>query len=220
LLALGAETSTVDRPVDRNSDRDANTISRVNPDFVVTAIGELAIKAPNVVQCYWPNRPALDALGYFRTGDLAEQMANGCYRVVGRVSEMVITGGENVYPMEVEQVLQTHPAVAQAAVLGLPDSRWGELVAAAVVLKPDFLAENANLYPYSLTSVLQNKEQTGANPEASAALCSQLIAHCQAHLAKYKCPKRVWLVSALPTTALGKVQKPALKAQLLELGAA
>lgn len=96
---------------------------------------ELLLRGPNIVQRYWPDLPALDADGWFATGDLAQQAADGSLRIVGRAKELIISGGENIHPAEIEQALSAHPAVAECAAFGLPDAHWGEIVAVAVVLR-------------------------------------------------------------------------------------
>jgi fatty-acyl-CoA synthase len=144
-------------------------------------IGELWLRAPNIISHYWPARPALDANGWFATGDLARIDAEGDYWIVGRCKDMIISGGENIYPAEIENLLAQHPAIAEAAVVGLADAQWGEIVAAFIVLK------------------------------AGQALSAELVlAYLYGKLAKYKLPKRVEFVASLPKTALGKVQKAAL----------
>jgi fatty-acyl-CoA synthase len=152
------------------------------------AVGELWVRAPNVVRHYWPDRPALDDAGYFHTGDLAQQAADGSHTVVGRAKDMVISGGENIYPAEIENLLAQHPRVAECAVLGQPDTRWGETVVAVVVLHPD--------------------------TPPSADWAQPLQQFLDGRLARYKWPRRWLRVDALPKTALGKVQKAALQRQL------
>jgi fatty-acyl-CoA synthase len=101
---------------------------------------ELLVRGPNVFPGYWRNHDATAetlAGGWLHTGDVAERDEEGNYRIVGRLKELYISGGENVYPAEVESVLHEHPAVADAAVLGVPDERWGESGVAVVVLKHD-----------------------------------------------------------------------------------
>jgi fatty-acyl-CoA synthase len=141
-------------------------------------VGELWIRAANVVQRYWPELPARDAEGWFHTGDLARRAADGSYTVVGRVKDLIISGGENIHPAEVEEALAAHPGVAECAAFGLPDTQWGEIVAVAVVRAPGASIDEA-----------------------------QLEAHLAPRLARYKQPRRwIWL-DALPKTALGKVQR-------------
>jgi len=103
----------------------------------VSGAGELLVRGPNVFPGYWRNPDATAETirdGWLHTGDLVERDPEGYYRVRGRLKELVISGGENVYPAEVEAVLHEHPAVADAAVVGVPDERWGEACAAFVVL--------------------------------------------------------------------------------------
>lgn len=150
-------------------------------------IGELCIRAPNVAERYWPDLPLKDDEGWFHTGDLARQDADGSYWVVSRAKDMLISGGENIYPFEIENLLAAQPGVIECAVVGLPDEKWGEVVAACVVLAP-----------------YANEAQ--AQQVLSATLASQL--------ARYKLPRQWYFVPTLPKTALGKVQKAQLLAQL------
>ena len=154
------------------------------------AVGEICVAAPNVVHHYWPERAALDAQGFFHTGDLAQQAADGSFTVVGRAKDMIISGGENIYPAEIENLLAQHPSVAECAVVGQPDTRWGEVAVAVVVLRKSALA----------------------GPEWA----QPLQAHLDGQLARYKWPRRWVRVPELPKTALGKVQKAALKEQVAE----
>lgn len=150
--------------------------------------GELLICGPHVCAGYW-NRPAESAQaivdGWLHTGDLARRDAEGYYWIVGRLKDVIISGGENIYPAEVESVLAAHPAVAEAALLGVPDATWGEVGHAVVVLHP------------------------GHALDADA-----LLAFCAARLARYKLPKRVSVVAALPRTGAGKIDKLALREML------
>ncbi len=142
--------------------------------------GEIEVRGPNVFAGYW-ERPdataeAFAPEGWFRTGDVGAWDDAGYLRIVGRSKELIITGGFNVYPREVEDVLLAHPAVAEVAVVGLPSDEWGETVAAFVV----------------------------AAPGASAS-GDELIAHTRARLAHFKCPRAVRFVDRLPRNALGKI---------------
>lgn len=148
-------------------------------------IGELWVRGPNVVKRYWPDRPAVDAEGWFHTGDLARRSPRGDYTVIGRVKDMVISGGENIYPAEVERVLSQHPDVLECVALGLPDAQWGEVLTAVCV------------------------PRTGAHLDAD-----QLDAWMGHHLARYKCPRHYVWVEGLPKTALGKVQRQVLRERL------
>jgi fatty-acyl-CoA synthase len=155
--------------------------------FVDVRLGdgdELLVRGPNVFPGYWRNLEATAAAlrdGWLHTGDIAEVDDDGCYRIRGRLKDMYISGGENVYPAEVEGVLHEHPAVAHAAVVGVPDERWGEAGVAFVV----------------------------ANEPVSE---EALLEHCRERLAKFKVPKRVRFVDALPMSAMNKVLKDELRA--------
>jgi malonyl-CoA/methylmalonyl-CoA synthetase len=148
--------------------------------------GEIQLRGPQVFGGYWQDpaatAEAFTADGWFRTGDIGRvDPATGHLAIRGRIKEMIISGGMNVYPREVELVLEKHPAVAEAAVAGLPHERWGEQVTAWVVPRPGHTVDE---------------------PE--------LIAHTRAALSAYKCPKRVFALDALPRNALGKVVRAAL----------
>ena len=117
---------------------------------------------------YWPDQPACDAEGWFHTGDLAAQAHDGSYTVVGRAKDLIISGGENIHPAEIESVLAEHPAVAECAAFGMPDAQWGEVVAVAVVLQA-----------------------------RAARVREELRAHLAGRLARYKLPRRwLWLGGA------------------------
>jgi acyl-CoA synthetase (AMP-forming)/AMP-acid ligase II len=136
---------------------------------------------------YW-NKPeqtmaAMPGDGWLRTGDGAYMDDNGYIFIVDRVKDMIVTGGENVFSAEVENALASHPAVAMCAVIGIPDDQWGEAVHAVVVAKAGTAAPTA----------------------------AELIAHCKALIAGYKCPKSVELRDALPLSGAGKVLKTVLR---------
>lgn len=147
--------------------------------------GELWVRAANVVQRYWPDVPARDADGWFHTGDLATQAADGSYTIVGRSKDLIISGGENIHPAEIEGPLAEHPSVLECAAFGVPDPQWGEAVAVALVLRPGAQASD-----------------------------EELRAHLAARVARYKLPRHCVRLEALPKTALGKVQRQALVALL------
>ena len=157
--------------------------------------GEIQVRGPNVFKGYWQNpaatAEAFDSDGWFNTGDLGWRSADGYFTISGRARELIITGGYNVYPREVEEVLLTHPGVAEAAVIGLPDPDFGEQVAAAIV-------------------------RAASHPGLAA---EEVVDLCREQLAGYKKPRRVFFVEALPRNALGKVQKHILREQLLEASA-
>ena len=151
-------------------------------------IGEIEVRGPQVFVGYW-NRPeatadAFSADGWFKTGDLGWCSADGYYTLTGRARELIISGGYNVSPREVEEVLETHPGVAVVAVVGRPDPDLGEQVVAVVV------------------------PSQGHLPRAE-----ELIAFCRERLASFKKPRQVVFVEALPRNALGKVQKHLLTQQ-------
>ncbi len=153
--------------------------------------GEIWAKGASMSRGYW-NRPAetaelLDADGWLRTGDAARMDDEGYLYITDRVKDMIISGGENVYPAEVEKVLVTHPSIAEVAVIGTPDGRWGETVCAVTVLVP------------------------GATLDLD-----DLQAHARQHLGGYKVPRRLHVVSELPRNASGKVLKRALRADLAD----
>jgi acyl-CoA synthetase (AMP-forming)/AMP-acid ligase II len=150
--------------------------------------GELLVKGPGVTKGYWGNAAATGAVltddGWLRTGDLARQGPMGLLTFAGRAKDVIKHGGYSVYAVEVEEVLRRHPAVAEAAVVGLADARTGEVVAAGVRLAP------------------------GVDPQPTA---DELIEFCRSHLAPYKCPVRILFVDDLPRTGTVKVRKAALR---------
>jgi fatty-acyl-CoA synthase len=150
--------------------------------------GELLVRGPNVFTGYW-RRPdetvRVLAGGWLATGDIAQRGADGGYRLVGRATAMYISGGENVYPGEVEQALLRDPAVAAAAVVGVPDDQWGEVGVAFVVPR-----EGGDLDP------------------------ERVRARVRQHLAGFKVPRRVMVVDALPLTGSGKIDRRALRGGL------
>jgi fatty-acyl-CoA synthase len=148
-------------------------------DVAPGEVGEILVRAPNVMQGYWkdPGNPAFRD-GWFHTGDLARVDGEGYYWVVGRTKDMIISGGENVYPAELENVLADCAAIAEAAVVGIPDPKWGEAVVAAIVKKPGVALDEA-----------------------------AVLALFDGRLARFKHPRRVVFVDSLPKSALGKVQK-------------
>ena len=148
--------------------------------------GELIVRGANVMRGYW-NNPEETAKafrgGFFRTGDIGRQDDLGYFYIMDRLKDMIVSGGENVYSGEVEAVIYTHPAVREAAVFGVPDPQWGELVMACVVLKPG----------ETLTA-------------------ADLIAFCRQSLASYKLPRRIeFLETDLPKSSSGKVLKKTLR---------
>jgi fatty-acyl-CoA synthase len=158
----------------------------LNVQLKLAEDGEILLKAPNLMRGYHrSSEPALDEQGWFHTGDLALEHADGLLEVVGRSKELIISGGENIHPAEIEQLAQDWPGVAECAVVGLADERWGEVPVLAVVPQP------------------------GVELDAPA-----LLAQLATRLARFKLPRQVRVVEALPKTALGKVQRKALAQQL------
>ncbi len=159
-------------------------------DVAEGGVGEIAIRGHNIMKGYWGNPAAtsesIDIDGWFRTGDLARQDEDGYFFIVDRKKDLIIRGGLNVYPREIEEVLYEHPAVAEAAVIGIPHDMLGEEVAAVVALKP----------------------ATTATPE-------ELSAFVKERLAAYKYPRVVRIVDTLPKTATGKILRREVKAGLI-----
>jgi fatty-acyl-CoA synthase len=153
------------------------------------AVGELQVRGYNVMAGYHElpdeTAAAITADGWLHTGDLVTMDERGYLRIAGRLKEMIVSGGENIFPVEVEAVIATHPAVAQVAVVGVPDRRWGEAAVAVVRVEPG----------HTVTE-------------------DELRAHAREHLAGFKVPKRWELVDELPVNPMGKVQKFLLREQL------
>lgn len=151
--------------------------------------GEICIRGPNVMKGYW-NRPeataeAIDEMGWFHSGDIGYMDEDGFVFICDRIKDMVISGGENVYPAEVEGILYKHDAIAEVAVIGLPDEKWGEAVTAIVVLN-----------------------------EGQTLTLEELREFATDHLARYKIPLRLHIIDALPRNPAGKVLKYVLKEQM------
>jgi fatty-acyl-CoA synthase len=152
------------------------------------AVGELWVRGANVMQGYWARQDASFADGWFHSGDLAHWDADGCIEVVGRSKDMIISGGENIYPAEIENVLVGMPGVQECAVVGVPDPRWGEVPVAVIVPAPG--ADRAALEGATLREALAER------------------------VARFKLPREVVLLDDMPRSALGKVLKPQLRAML------
>jgi len=161
----------------------ARIVDQADRELPDDAVGDLQFSGPGVTPGYWRNeaatRAAFTADGWLRSGDLARRDADGFYWIAGRRKEMFISGGENVYPAEVENVLSAHPDVVDVAVLAEADPKWGEVGRAFVQLAPD-----------------------GGRPDGAA-----LDAFCRARLAPYKVPRRFDFVAEFPRTSAGKIQK-------------
>jgi fatty-acyl-CoA synthase len=194
--------SAVDDPFDQR----VSTVGRVQPHLEVKIIdaqgrivpvgqsGELCTRGYAVMLGYWEDaehtRESIDAAGWMHSGDLATIDANGYCNIVGRVKDMLIRGGENVFPREIEEYLYRHPKVQEAQVFGVPDAKYGEEVCAWIVLK---------------TGVLATEDE--------------IRAFCRGQIAHYKIPRYIRFVSELPKTVTGKAQKFAMReAMMRELG--
>ncbi len=167
---------------------DVRIVDENNRPVPVGEVGELVLKGPSACSGYFDDldatKKSIDSDGYFHTGDLARVDADGFYFIADRKKDMFISGGENVYPAEIESVLHEHPAVASAAVIGIPDEKWGEVGRAIVVKK--------------------------AGVQVSE---DELLAFCRDRMAKYKAPKSVVFVDVMPLTAAGKISKIDLRKQ-------
>lgn len=144
-------------------------------------VGEIVIRGRNVMKGYYKNPEATAETlrhGWLHTGDLGYCDEEGYFYIVGRKKEMIIRGGVNIYPKEIEEVLYRHPKVREAAVVGLPDKIWGEEVGCFLILK-----------------------------EGQQWSQEEVVAYCQEHLADFKCPRKVFFVDSFPKTATGKIQK-------------
>jgi fatty-acyl-CoA synthase len=157
----------------------------------VGEVGEIVIEGPHVFAYYWNNPEATAQTvknGKLYTGDLGRCDEEGYFYIVGRKKEMIISGGENIYPLEIEKVLQNHPDISEAVAVGVPDEKWGEKVVAYVVLR-----------------------EGGEQPAAE-----QLIAYCHQYLARYKTPKEFIFLEEMPKTPVGKIDKKLLVASYSE----
>lgn len=169
---------------------DARIVDDDNRPLGSNQVGELVLKGPSYSSGYFNDPEAsaavVDKDGWFHTGDLAKYDEEWYFFIVDRKKDMFLSGGENVYPVEIEQVLYRHPVVHVCAVVGVPDAKWGEVGKAFVVLKPGASATEADL-----------------------------LTHCRAHLAAYKVPKSVTFLDALPISSAGKILKRELKEKVM-----
>ena len=161
-------------------------------DLPTGTAGELLIRGECLFSGYWRDPEATAAAfapgGWYRTGDIGRLTADGYLYIMDRAKDMIISGGENIYPAEVEAVLAGHPAVAEVAVVGRPDPVWGEAVHAVVI--------------------------PGPAPAPASASAEEIISWSRDRLAHFKCPKSVEFTGSLPRTTTGKVLKRELRAQL------
>jgi long-chain acyl-CoA synthetase len=170
-MAIGNEMRVVDEEENELPDGEA---------------GEIVMRGENIFKGYFKNEEATARAfrgGWFHTSDVGFRDAEGFYHIIDRKSDMIIRGGENIYPREIDELLYKHPAVAEAAAFGVPDPLYGEDVAAFVVLK-------------------EGREASG----------EEIVAYCREHLADFKCPKIVRVVASLPKGPTGKVLKRELQA--------
>lgn len=164
---------------------DIRIVDSQGDDVGEEEVGELIFKGPNVLKEYWNLPSATEKSfkdGWFYSGDLGKRDSEGFIYIAGRKKDMIISGGENIYPLEVEQTIGEHPAVEEVAVIGVPDEKWGEVPLAIISVKEG-----------------QNLSQ------------QELIEFSLSRLAKYKIPKHIEFVSALPKNATGKIDKASLK---------
>jgi acyl-CoA synthetase (AMP-forming)/AMP-acid ligase II len=148
-------------------------------------IGEICVKGKHVMMGYWKNPKLTDEVlrgGWLHMGDMGYMDTDGYVYMTDRKADMIISGGENVYPKEVEDVIYQHPSVQECSVVSAPDAKWGEIVQAVVVLKPGHKAADQDI-----------------------------IEHCKARLAGYKCPKALAFWDAIPKTIVGKIEKKKIK---------
>jgi fatty-acyl-CoA synthase len=162
---------------------DARVVDEDNRPLSIGEIGELCLKGPSRCSGYFGvEETGVDSEGWFHTGDMCRVDEDGFYFIADRKKDMFISGGENVYPVEIEKALYEHPAVGQCAVIGVPDPQWGEVGRAVVVIRSGATATEA-----------------------------ELLEHCRARLARYKVPKSVVFTDALPLSAAGKILKRELR---------
>jgi long-chain acyl-CoA synthetase len=151
-------------------------------------IGEIVIRGPNVMQGYWkmPEETARVLRDdWYHTGDAGYRDEDDYVFLVDRLKDMIISGGENIYSVEVERAIDLHPAIRQCAVVGRPDEKWGEVVHAVISLEP-----------------------------GQAVTEAELVEHCRQHIAGYKCPKGLSIWDALPLSGAGKLQKNEIRDRL------
>ena len=152
----------------------------------LTMVGEVWVRTEQLMAGYWgkpdATAAALQPGGWLPSGDVGHLDGDGYLYITDRIKDMIIRGGENIYPAEIERVLAEHPAVADLAVIGVPDDKWGEVPLAMVVAADGTVVDEA-----------------------------ALIAYCREHLAKFKCPRSVVVVDALPRNPTGKILKRELR---------
>jgi len=182
------KNTSVGKPI---SNVEVRIVDEEMNDVPLGGIGEIVYRGPTLMREYYKNPEATEEAfrgGWFHSGDLVRMDDEGFIYVVDRKKDMIISGGENIYPIEVENILYKHPAIEECAIIGVPDEKWGEVVKAVVVKKPG--------------ATLTEEE---------------VIAYCQDRLASYKKPKIVEFVEALPRNAAGKILKKVLREQFASL---
>ena len=191
--------SSADDPIERR----VSTVGRISPHVEVKIIdtegrvapraepGELLTRGYSVMLGYWGDdertREAIDAAGWMHTGDLATIDDEGYCNIVGRIKDMVIRGGENVYPREIEEFLYVHPQVQDVQVIGVPDDKYGEELCAWIMLR-----------------------------DGESATADDIRAYCKGQIAHYKIPRYVKFVDGFPMTVTGKIQKFLMREQMIE----
>lgn len=166
-------------------------VNELDEDVADGELGEIVLRGENILKGYFKNEEATAQAfrnGWFHTSDIGYRDPDGFYYIVDRKSDMIIRGGENIYPREIDEVLYRHPALAAAATIGVPHELYGEEVAAFVILK-----------------------------DGAGATEQEILEHCRAHLADFKCPKSVHFVADIPKGPTGKLLKRELR-KVLELG--
>ena len=165
-------------------------VDRAGWPVTTGTIGEIQVRSPANMRGYW-RRPTANARtlvdGWVHTGDAGYVDGDGYLYICDRVKDMIISAGEHIYPAEVERALTQHPAVAEAAVIGVPDDRWGEAVHAVLILKPGYAPQK-----------------------------HEVLAEARRHIAAFKVPRTLEFVTTVPRTPSGKVQKRELRAQYWE----
>jgi fatty-acyl-CoA synthase len=191
--------SSVDDPIERR----VSTVGRIQHHLEVKIVdsagrivppgtpGELLTRGYSVMRGYWADevrtREAIDEAGWMHTGDLATLDAEGYCNIVGRIKDMVIRGGENIYPREVEEFLYTHPKISEVQVFGVPDAKYGEQLCAWIRLH-----------------------------QGAALSEEEIVAFCRGQIAHYKIPRHIRFVDAFPMTVTGKVQKYLMRQRMIE----
>jgi long-chain acyl-CoA synthetase len=171
--------------------------------------GELVIRGPQVMKGYW-NKPAETALtlrnGWLHTGDIAKMDDDGYFYIVDRIKDMIKTGGENVYPREVEEILYKHPNVQEAVVVGLPQEFLGEKIKAYIVLKGGKTSTNI-----AHSEKIADCAESVALKEREKAAADEIIEFCKQHISKFKVPKEIEFRDQIPKTLVGKVLRRVLR---------